>query len=264
MDILVVWQDENLIVERLPHLVLEIPCGFLSDEDVSDEDMREEFAVLLDGHATTGSWTGFHQYPENSPEWDYYQWKWDKPQVAQRSYEVKVRSKTSGELLFGSRRSQRIQIIEPTDDVLWPRPSQLGKFWIWTLLAQIQDEPTWEEFWIARQAIAGFQELSINQNDWKKLEQHGYVRLRKRFMIQKCALEFRGGAAGETLARYVGLPNRLYSLVRQVRPLRAIRVVEEHGLPPCLEVAWPAHKRQYLRSICPRENITLVDRLWNR
>lgn len=50
------WRGENLMVERLPHLVLEIPCGFLSEEDVSDDDMREEFAVLLDSHAATGSW----------------------------------------------------------------------------------------------------------------------------------------------------------------------------------------------------------------
>ena len=147
---------------------------------------------------------------------------------------------------------------------MWPRPPQLGKFWTWTLLAQIQHEPTWEEFWIARQAVAGFQDVRINQNDWKKLEAHGYVRLRRGFAIQKCAVVFTPSAGNQTLARFVGLPNRLYSLIREVRPLRPLKVVEERGFPPCLEIAWPAHQRQFLRSICPREGITVVDRLWNR
>ncbi|MFA5187358.1 MAG: hypothetical protein WC551_12840 [Patescibacteria group bacterium] len=258
------WRDENLMVERLPHLVLEIPCGFLSDEDVSDADMRKEFTVLLDSHVATGSWVWFQHYPENSPEWDYYEWRWGERQALQGSYEVKVFSKRSGELLFGSRRSQRVQIIKSTDEALWPSPSQLGKFWIWALLAQIQHEPTWEEFWIARQAVAGFQELKINQNDWKKLADHGYIMIRRHFAIQKCALEFKKGESGETIARFAGLPNRLYALVQEVRPLRPIRVVEERGLPPCLEVVWPANQCQVLRSICPRERITVVDHLWNR
>jgi len=104
------WHNENLVAERLPHLVLEIPCGFLSDEDVSDEEMRVEFAVLLDGQAANGRWVWFQNYPETSPEWDYYEWHWDNAQVPQRSYEVKVRSKKAGELPFGLRRSQRVTI----------------------------------------------------------------------------------------------------------------------------------------------------------
>jgi hypothetical protein len=257
------WRDENLIAERLPHLVLEIPCGFLSDEDVSDEEMRAEFAVLLDGQVASGRWVWFQNYPETSPEWDYYEWHWDNAQVPQRSYEVKVRSQKVGDLPLGQRPSQRVTIASPTDDALWPRPSQLGKFWIWTLLAQIQDEPTWEEFWIASQAIAGFQDLKINQNDWKKLEEHGYVRLRRQFTVQKSALEFKPGGEIESVAHFAGLPNRLYSLVQKVKPLKPIKVVEERGLPPCLEIVWPAHQRQFLRSICPQAGITLVDKLWN-
>jgi len=258
------WRDENLIVERLPHLVLEIPCGFLSDEDVSDEEMRAEFAVLLDGQAASGRWVWFQNYPENSPEWDYYEWRWDKAQVPQRNYEVKVRSKKVGDLPFGLRPSQRVTIASPTDDALWPRPSQLGKFWIWTLLAQIQDEPTWEEFWIARQAIAGFQDLKINQNDWKKLEECGYVKLRRQFAIEKSALEFKPGGGMESIALFAGLPNRLYSLVQKVKPLKPIEVVEERGLPACLKIVWPAHQRQFIRSVCPQAEITVVDKLWNR
>jgi hypothetical protein len=258
------WRDENLVAERLPHLVLEIPCGFMSDEDASDEEMREEFAVLLNGQVTSGRWVCFHQYPDNSPEWDYYQWQWNTVQLPLGNYELKVRSKKVGELSFGLRRSQLVTIASPTDDALWPRPTQLGKFWIWILLAQIQDEPTWEEFWIARQAIAGFQDLKINQNDWKKLEEHGYVRLRRQFVVQKSALEFKPGGGIESVAHFAGLPNRLYSLVQKVKPLKPIRVVEERGLPSCLEIVWPAHQRQFIRSICPQAEITVVDKLWNR
>jgi hypothetical protein len=257
------WRDEILVAERLPHLVLEIPCGFLSGEDVSDEEMRAEFAVQLDGRAASGRWVWFQNYPEASPEWDYYQWRWDHAQVPQRSYEVKVRSKKLGDLPFGLRPSQRVTIASPTDDALWPRPSRLGKFWIWALLAQIQDEPTWEEFWIARQAIAGFQDLNINQNDWKKLDEWGYVRRRKQFLIQKSTLLFARAGPNEIVTRFTGLPNRLYLLVQQVKPLQQIKVVEERGLPPCLEIVWPAYERQFLTTICQQAGITVVGKLWN-
>ncbi len=258
------WRDENLVVERLPHLVLEIPSGFLADKDVSAEEMRAEFAVLLDGQAASGRWTLFQEYPENSPEWDYYEWKWDNGQVPQQSYDVTVRSKKVGEIPFGARPSQRVTVACPTEDKWWPCPAHLGKFWIWVLLAQIQHEPTWEEFWIARQAIAGFQDLKINQNDWKKLEEFGYVKLRRQFAVQKSALEFKPDGPIGSVAHFAGLPNRLYMVIRKVKPLKRIKLVEERGRPPCLEIVWPAHQRQFIRSICPQAEITVVDKLWNR
>jgi hypothetical protein len=60
------------------------------------------------------------------------------------------------------------------------------------------------------------------------------------------------------------LPNRLYSLVKRVKPLKPIEVVEERGLPSCLEIVWPAHQRQFIRSVCPQTGITVVDKLWSR
>jgi hypothetical protein len=257
------WHEEKLHVERLPHIVLEIPLGFLGEDDASDSEMGEEFLVFLNGHSVNGRWVCFHQYPENSPDFEYYEWQWTEPVVPQGYYELKVRSKKAGELFFGSRRAQQIRVVAPTDDALWPRRAGLGKFWIWTLLAEIQDEPTWEEFWIARQAVAGFQEVKVNQNDWKKLEEHGFVKLRRQFMIQKSAMEFKSGGGLESIAHFAGLPNRLYSLVQKVKPIRPIKVVEERGLPAYLEIAWPAHQRQFLRDICPQSGITVVDKLWN-
>jgi hypothetical protein len=258
------WHEEKLHVERLPHLVLEIPLGFLGEDDASDTEMRDEFLVFLNGRSVNGRWVCFHQYPENSPDFEYYEWQWSEPVVPLGNYELNVRSKKAGELLFGSRRTQQIQLVAPTDDALWPHRAHLGKFWIWTLLAEIQDEPTWEEFWIARQAVAGFQEVRVNQNDWKKLEEHGYVKLRRQFMLQKTAIEFKSGGGLENVAHFAGLPNRLYSLVQKVKPIRPIKVVEERGLPACLEIVWPAHQRQFIRSICSQAGITVVDKLWNR
>jgi hypothetical protein len=68
----------------------------------------------------------------------------------------------------------------------------------------------------------------------------------------------------ESVAHFAGLPNRLYSLVQKVKPLKPIKVVEERGLPPCLEIVWPAQQRQFIRSVCPQSGITVVDKLWNR
>jgi len=254
------WRDEHLVAERLPYLVLEIPFGFLGD----DEEKIQSYGIYVDGQPAGGSWGFLHRYPNREPDWEYYEWQWEKPIVSEGEFELTVRSQQFGELLFGKRRSQKVRIVHPTDDNMWPDPSQLGKFWIWTLLAQIQHEPNWEEFWIARMAVSYLQHVTINQNDWKKLDDHGYVKLRRQFMILKSAIKFELSEGAECVAHFAGLPDRLYSLVQKVKPVKPIKVVEERGLPPCLEIVWPAHQRQFIRSVCPQARITVVDKLWNR
>jgi hypothetical protein len=241
-------------------LVLEIPFGFLGD----DEEKIQSYGIYVDGQPAGGSWGFLHRYPNREPDWEYYEWQWEKPIVSEGEFELTVRSQQFGELLFGKRRSQKVRIVHPTDDNMWPDPSQLGKFWIWTLLAQIQHEPNWEEFWIARMAVSYLQHVTINQNDWKKLDDHGYVKLRRQFMILKSAIKFELSEGAECVAHFAGLPDRLYSLVQKVKPVKPIKVVEERGLPPCLEIVWPAHQRQFIRSVCPQARITVVDKLWNR
>ena len=121
--------------------------------------------------------------------------------------------------------------------------------------------PTWEESWIARNAIAGLKEVTLNQNDWNKLERHGYVR--RKIMPLKTCLVFRRNEGGEFVAHFSGLVNRLYPLIRAVAPLKRIASKQERGYPPHLEIVWPAAQRQYLRSLCPREGIQVLENsLW--
>lgn len=155
-------------------------------------------------------------------------------------------------------------IVPATADAIWP--SLHGeKFWIWVLLSQIQDEATWEEFWIARQAVAGFRDLRVNQNDWRKLEEHGFISVRRKIEIRRSCLAMQATREGTFVGHYAGLVNRLYALASAVAPVRRIEAKQEHGLPPHLEIHWPANQRQLIRSICSREGIEVRDNsLWNR
>jgi hypothetical protein len=247
-------------MERMPVLVLEIPVGFLPDEHGL---LNREFRVSVNGRYVSGEWKFYEDYPSNDPEWEYSLWKWSEP-FPPGDYEIQVESSRVGVLPFGTRRSQPVTVVSGTPDALWPT-LHADKFWIWVLLSQIQDEATWEEFWIARNAVAGFRDLRVNQNDWRKLEEHGFVTVRGRIEIRRSCLAMESVHGATFVARYAGLVNRLYALVRSAKPVGRIEAKQEHGLPPHLEIRWPSNQWQSVRSICLREGIEISNNgLWNR
>jgi hypothetical protein len=258
--------DGRLLVERMPVLVLEIPVGFLPDEDGL---LQHEFHVVVNEQPQVGRWRCYATYPSFDPrhpniepEVEYYEWLWADV-FALGDYEIRVESPRVGVLPFGIRRSLHVSVVRGTDDSIWPTLHG-DKFWIWILLSQIQDDPTWEEFWIARQAVAGFRNLHVNQNDWQKLEEHGFIKVRRKIDIQRSCLAIQSARGNTFVAYYAGLVNRLYSLVRAVAPVRRIEAKQERGFPPHLEIHWPASQRQFIRSICPREGIEVNEHsLWN-
>lgn len=251
--------DGGLLMERMPVLVLEIPVGFLPDEPGL---LNREFRVSVNGRHVPGEWKFYEDYPSNAPEWEYSLWKWSEV-VPPGDYEIQVESSRVGVLPFGIRRSQHVTVGSATDDAIWPTLHG-DKFWIWVLLSQIQDEATWEEFWIARQAVAGFRDLHVNQNDWRKLEEHGFLSVRRKIEIQRSCLALKPISNGTFVGYFAGLVNRLYGLVRSVAPTRRIEAKQEHGLPPHLEIHWAANQWQSVRSICSREGIEVKNNsLWN-
>jgi hypothetical protein len=255
-------KDEGkLITERMPTLVLEIPVGFLPDEW---EWVNREFRVAVNGRHVPGEWKFYEDYPSNEPEWEYFTWKWGKA-FSTGEYEIEIESTRVGVLPFGVRPNQHVSVVAATDDSIWPRLHG-EKFWIWVLLSQIQisDSPTWEEFWIARQAVAGFQNVSINQNDWRKLEEHSFIRLHRKIEILSSRLAIQPARGNTFVAHYAGLVNRLYGLVREVAPVLRIEAKQERGFPDYLEMRWPTTQQQLIRGICRREGIEVTEHtLWS-
>jgi hypothetical protein len=255
-----VQPDGVVMFERGPHLVLEIPEGFVEDDaDLCDS----EFDVLIDGQEAPGAWRFFNDYDDGKTNWEYYEWQPSSP-LTQGEHIIQVRARRVGIIPFGRQMKLSAKVIEPLKVDCWPRPSQMGKYLALVLLSQVQANPTWEEIWIARQAVAGFAAVKLNQHDWMKLEEHGYISLRRRIESLKNCLVFRPNSGGQFTALYCGLVNRLHALIRQAPPLKRIEARQERGLPPHLEICWPAGQRQYLHSICSREGITACNCLWNR
>ena len=267
-------KDDKLVMEQLPSLVLEIPDGFLED---SDEVLNREFQVFANDVQTQGKWTCFHVYPPykqrfkgDPPEKEgvernyYYTWEWKCP-AQTGSYEITVKSQRVGILPFGLRKSQTVEIVKPTPEI-WPKLAGRDKFFAWVFLSAVQDESTWEEFWIARNSVAGLKSVSLNQNDWENLEEHGYIRRKwGTTEVLKTCLAFQQNAGNSFAAHFCGLVNRLYPLVREVTPQKQIVSKHERGYPAYLEIVWPADRRQYLRSLCSREGIEVLENnLWTR
>ena len=94
-----------------------------------------------------------------------------------------------------------VKVIEPLKSDWWPKPSQMGKYLAMVLLSQVQASPTWEEIWIARQAVAGFAGVKLNQHDWMKLEEHGYISLRRQVESLKSCIVFAPNSAGQFTAQ---------------------------------------------------------------
>ena len=245
----------------VPHLVLEIPEGFVEDDD---DLCDREFEVLVDGKPAPGKWQFFHDYPENNPDKEYYQWESVEP-ISRGEHIIQVRSRHAGIIPLGKEKEFRVKIIESLGRDCWSNPSQMGKYLFWVLLSQIQKESTWENFWIARQSVAGFANVNLNQNDWKKLEKHGYLsRRRGRFEVLKSCMVFGRSMGGQFTAYYCGLVNRLHAVVRKFPPIKMIEAKQERGFPAHLEIQWPQNYQPSIRDICQRENIKIKQHsLWN-
>jgi hypothetical protein len=207
----------ELVMEQLPSLVLEIPDGFVED---SESVRSQEFQVFLNEKRAEGRWRFFEDYEKHGEKWEYFFWEW-KSLAENGRHEITVRSQRSGILPFGLRRSQTVEIVKPTPEV-WPNLVGRDKYFAWVFLSAVQDEPTWEEFWIARNSIAGLKNVSLNQNDWENLEENGYIRRKwGTTEVLKTCLAFRQNVGNSFVAHFCGLVSRLYPLVREVTPLRA-------------------------------------------
>lgn len=254
-------------IEQNPHLVLEIPEGFVED---NDDLCDREFEVLVDGKPVPGKWRFFHDYDGKETKWEYYEYlmglsKSSSASILLGEHTIQVRSRHAGIIPLGKEKEFQVKIIETLGKDIWPKPSQMEKYLLWVLLSQIQKESTWENFWIAHQTVAGLAFVKITQNDWKKLEEHGYLSwCRGRFEVLKSCMVFGRRMGGQFTAYYCGLVNRLHAVVREFPPIKMIEAKQERGFPAHLEIQWPQNNRSFIRNICQKEHIEIKEHsLWN-
>ena len=251
----------------VPHLVLEIPEGFVEDDD---DLCDREFEVLVDGKQVPGKWRFFHEYDGKETKWEYYEYHRDLSESSSASiplgeHTIQVRSRHAGIIPLGKEKEFRVEIMKPLGKNRWPKPWQMEKYLLWVLLSQIQKEATWENFWIARQSVAGFADVKITQNDWNKLRKHGYLSWHHgRFEVLKNCMVFKPTQKNQFTAYYCGLVNRLHAVMRQFPPIKMIEAKQERGFPAHLEIQWPQNYRSSIRNICQKENIKILEHsLWN-
>lgn len=255
-------------IEQNPHLVLEIPEGFVEDDD---DLCDREFKVLVDGKPVPGKWRFFHEYDGKETKWEYYEYLMDLSEgssapIPLGEHTIQVLSRHVGIIPLGKEKEFRVEVMKPLEKTCWPKPWQMEKYLLWVLLSQIQNEATWENFWIARQSVAGFADGKITQNDWNKLRKHGYLSWHHgRFEVLKNCMVFGRRMGGQFTAYYCGLVNRLHAVVRQFPLIKMIEAKQERGFPAHLEIQWPQNHRSSIRDICQRENIEIKQHsLWNR
>lgn len=253
-------KDEIFKAEKWPQLVLEIPKDFLED---SIENFNREFQVLADGKTAEGTWQFYEE--DEKEELDYYCWRWANPaKIGQ--HEISIKSARLGILPLGKRKIQPIEILSPTPDNFWPGRIEAGNYLIWVLLSAVQDDACWEEMCIARSAVAGLRDVKLSQIYYEamKLEQQGYLFRRHQWQIRRAGIVFNNNIGNSFHAKYTGLTNRLYSVIRGMPPLKKLEVKQERGCPPHLEILWPAHQRSHIRSLCEREGISVLQQnsLW--
>jgi hypothetical protein len=281
-----VMQDGTICTELWPRPFLEVPLSLVRDDDISSE-----FTVFLDGQAAHGKWVTFQYDPPHAEahnaERAFCFWRWEaipppalpvhrtldaldnQALVSAQAgwfgrHTLHVQSRRLGRLMFGSALECRFELVPRTADSLWP--ATWDDYIAWVLLSQVQDDATWEEVRIARDAVTMFANISLNAVYYqiRKLERHGYLVARgHRYRDFKCRITLANAPGNAFRGEYCGLTSSLYELVRKVPPLSLAVAPAEPGRPAKLYIEWPQRDRHDVRNACQILGIEAVQGLWN-
>jgi hypothetical protein len=262
-----VLSDGRLRTEVWPRPFLEVPLSLVSDDEIP-----AEFTVFIDGQPASGKWRTFEFDPPNADpkeaERAFCFWHWDPAltsSVPCGNHILHVQSRRLGRLMFGVASDCRFELLPPTEDKLWP--SAWGEYFAWVLLSQVQDDASWEEVRIARDAVAMHTKLNLNAVYYniRKLERHGYLVARgHRYRDFRSRIAFAHTRSGAFQGEYCGLTSALYDLVRKVPPLNLAPAPIEPGRPPKLKVEWAQRDRHDVRNACQIFGIEAAQRLWDQ
>lgn len=284
-----VLPDGTVRTEVWPRPFLEVPLSLVRDDDIPSE-----FTVFVDGVRAVGKWRLYEYDPPHADaekaERAFYYWQWDEqpipllaaPPTVHHSFSaldaraiqpkvstwkgfhvLHVESRRLGRLTFGIEPECKFELVSPTPDKLWP--SSWGDYMACVLLAQVQDEATWEEVRFAREATAMWTEVNLNTVYYqiRKLERHGFLVARgHRYQDFRSRINLAAIPGGPFRGEFCGLSSVLYELARNVQPLKIAVAPNERGYPAKLHIDWPQHERYAVRSACEKLQIEIVQRLW--
>lgn len=279
--------DGMIHSELWPRPFLDVPLSLVRDDDIPSE-----FAVFLDGQPACGKWVTFeydpHHSTEETAERAFCFWRWDEvPLQAARQranihrtltaldtktleppqqdwlgrHTVYVQSRRLGRLMFGSAIACSFELLAPKPHSFWPRA--WGDYMAWVLLSLVQDDATWEEVRIAREAMFANINLNAVYYQIRKLERHEYFVSRGRhYRDFRNRIVLTDAPGGSFRGEYCGLTSSLYALVRKVPPLNLAVAPSEASRPAKLHIEWAQRDRHDVRNACQIFGIEAVQTLW--
>jgi hypothetical protein len=281
--------DCTIRTETWPRPFLEVPLCLVPDDDIPSE-----FSVLLDGQSARGKWKLYEFDPPNvedeKAERAFYFWQWDQrpilpppnastihnsfseldarslePQILDWTgkHTLHVESRRLGRLPFGTQEECKFELVQPTPDHLWP--AKWGDYIACVLLAQVEDEATWEEVRFAREATAMWTEINLNAVYYqiRKLEQYGLLVARgHRYQDFRSRIALANIQNNLLRGEFCGLSSKLYELVRKVQPLKIAVAPAERGFPAKLHIDWRHGERHSVLDACAKLKIENILRLW--
>lgn len=276
-------------VEKWPRPFLEVPLSLVREEDIADE-----FTVFLDGRRALGKWVTYEFDPPGADvdqaERAFCYWQWQdpplplppKPPVVHHAlaaldsrvlapvapswlgdHVLYVESRRLGRICFGQATECKVQMLAHTKDSLWPQT--WGDYLVWVLLSQVQDEATWEEVRLARDAVAMWATINLSPiyHLIRKLEHRGFLVTRgHRYQGFQSRVVLSTASNGECHGTYCGLTTKLYEIVRAAPPVRLQINPMQWGCPPTLGIHWVQHQRQTVIEACGSQGIECVRNLW--
>lgn len=142
-----------------------------------------------------------------------------------------------------------------------------AKYWPWHVLTVTQDHATWEEMRLAFD-LMNYGRVQMNYYPFQQIERHGMtVRRGRRWTDFQNRIHFGPHQGGSYVVRYAGLTDVIYSILREIEPLRRIAARWERGHPPHLEICFSLARDtdRRLRQACQRAGIRIMhESLWTR
>lgn len=181
---------------------------------------------------------------------------------------IQLRTEHHGVVPFGDLREIRVRKEPPLPAGLVSKLSvPFGQYWPWYLLTVTKEHATWEEIRLAFEMM-NFGTVRLQYYAFQQIERPGMaVRRGRRWTDFQNRIHFGPHQGGSYVVRYAGLTDAIYSILREIEPLRRIEARWERGHPPHLEICFSLARDtdRRLRQACQRAGIRIMhESLWTR
>jgi hypothetical protein len=273
--------DGKIKIDHLPIPCVAIPSGYFKDDSAA---LAREFKVFIDGKAASGWWE--HVEVRDSPDRNYYRWKWNKmiwlerrPGVttlrslsqlddAFKSPDLRGDRRISIEANPHIREHIAVRIVGREGEAInrcWDNLP--GAFVPMFLLCQSTEGMRWDDLVLAKDVIAPSSHFS--PYILRRYEQLGVaVQRGRRWMIRESRSESIPLPGGSFQLNYCGDPSILWGLYRRMicdipgGNLPVIEVIDKRGEAAYLMMTWPSHSRKTIEYYLQRNGVAVGGSLW--